>query len=195
MKNINSKLVRSLLLVSSLLVSSFSANADLMLSFSESDVDVKLNESFSIDVYVNTQTPSDSILSWGLDAVFNNGILSLDSFNVGSEFLQGFSADGDNFAGTSTLPSGIFGSNILLGTLNFTAIGLGSTTLNTANTLGDLFEGFTTTNFFTPSAFNSAIANIEVTTDTSGTVSASAPATISLFAIAGLALFGFRRKA
>jgi hypothetical protein len=183
-----------LTLATVLLCSVFSAQAALVLSFNDSDVSVNLNDSFSLDLYVDTQVQANSILAWGLDVAFDNGIIALSSFTLGNDFSASFSADGDSLAGTASLP-GVFGSNILLGTFNFTAIGLGATTLNTANTLGDIFEGFTTTNFFNPPTFNSALANITVSANSSGPIAASAPATLSLFALALCAFAGFRRKA
>lgn len=197
MKNVilNSKVLKAITLTAGLFMGSFSAQADLVLSFDKDDIEVKLNETFTVNLYVDTKTPVDSILGWGLDAVFDNGVLALNSFTLGRDFMPGSSVDGDSLTGVAAIPTGVFGANILLGSFMFTAIDLGTTSLNTAHTVGDIFEGFTTTNFFNPALFNSAMANISVIADNSGTVSASAPATISLFAIAGLALFGFRRKA
>ena len=192
---LNTKFVRSLTLASALLCSVFSAQASLVLSFSESDIDVKLNENFSLNLYVDTQIQANAILAWGLDAIFDNSIISLTGFTLGSAFNSSFSADGDSLAGASSLPTGVFGSNVLLGTFDFTAIGLGSTNFSTSNTLGDPFEGFTTTNFFSPPSFNSALASISVTSNSTGPIAASTPATFGLFTLAMFGLIGLRRKA
>jgi hypothetical protein len=193
MKNVilNSKVLKAFVLAGGLLMSTFSAQADLVLSFGETDVEVGLNDTFTLELFVETEVLADSIISWGLDLDFDNGILALNSFTPGSDFSAGFTFDGDTIGGTGNgagagLLGSIFGSNLLLGTFEFTAVGYGSTVASTSTTLGDIFEGFTTTNFFGPSVFNSASANISVV---------SAPATVGLFAIAALGLAGFRRKA
>ncbi|MGJ8681548.1 hypothetical protein [Paraglaciecola sp.] len=186
MKNVilNSKVLKAFVVAGSLLVSTFSAHADLVLSFDQSDVEVGLNETFNLDLYVDVTTQVDSILTWGLDLdLSDSSVLNLDSFTLGGDFSSLISDDG--IGGAAKVP-GLFGSNILLGTFEFTAVGYGSTVATTSNTVGDLFEGFATTNFFGPSSFNSASANISVV---------SAPATITILALASLALFGFRRKA
>ncbi|PKG98713.1 hypothetical protein [Paraglaciecola sp. MB-3u-78] len=193
MKNVifNSKVLKACALAGGLLMSTFSAQADLVLSFGESDVEVGLNDTFTLELFVETEAPVDSIISWGLDLDFDNGILALNSFTLGSDFFAGFTLDGDmiggvgNGAGAGPFGS-IFGSNILLGTFEFTAVGYGLTSANTSSTFGDIFEGFTGLNPFVSSAFNSASANISVV---------SAPATVGLFAVTVLGLAGFRRKA
>jgi hypothetical protein len=186
MKNVilNSKTLKAFVLAGGLLMSAFSAQADLVLSFGESDVEVGLNDTFTLELYVDVTAPVDSILSWGLDLdLSDSSLLDLNSFTLGSDFVSLPSDDG--IGGAALVPP-LFGSNILLGTFEFTAVGYGSTVASTSNTLVDIFEGFTTTSFFGPSVFNSASANISVV---------SAPATVGLFGLATLALLGFRRKA
>jgi hypothetical protein len=168
-------------------MSTFSAQADLVLSFSESDVEVGLNDTFTLDLYVTQGAPVDALLAWGLDVNFDNGILALNSFTLGSDFssvLNPF-ADGDGISGASASGPLFSLSSILLGSFEFTAIGYGTTSLFTSNTIGDLFEGFTTLNQ-AGSTFNSAASNISVV---------SAPATLGLFTIALAGLVSLRRKA
>lgn len=191
MKNVilNNKLVRSVVFASSLVLSAFSANADLLLSFSETDVEVGLNDTFSVELYAAPDAGVDSILSWGLDIAFDNGVIALNGFTLGSDFTS-FVAnpfiDTDGIGGTAALLP-VFAPQILLGTFQFTAVGYGSTAMDTSYTIGDFFEGFTGLNQFAPTVFNSASANISV-------VSASTPGTIGLFSLAMLALAGIRRK-
>ncbi|MEP1444814.1 MAG: hypothetical protein ABJK37_01695 [Paraglaciecola sp.] len=189
MKNVilNSKVLKALALASGLLMSTFSAQADLVLSFSESDVEVGLNDTFTLDLYVTQGAPVDALLAWGLDVNFDNGILALNSFTLGSDFSSVLNplVDGDGIGGAST-SFGLFSlSPILLGSFEFTAVGYGATSLFTSNTIGDLFEGFTTLNQ-AGSTFNSAASNISVV---------SAPATLGLFTIALAGLVSLRRKA
>lgn len=186
---LNNKFVRSIVLASTLTLSAFSANADLVLSFSETDIEVGLNDTFSVDLYATPDALVDSIRSWGLDLAFDNGVIALNSFTLGNDFSAFMPSpfiDNDGIGGFSGAPMGTFSPQILLGTFEFTAVGYGSTTVDTSHTVGDLFEGFTGVNPFVPTAFNSASANISVV---------SAPTTLGLFAIAILGFAGFRRKA
>jgi hypothetical protein len=187
MKNVilNSKVLKAFVLAGGLMMSTFSAHADLVLSFGESDVEVNLNDTFTLELFVNVTAGVDWILAWGLDLdLSNSSLLDLNSFTLGSDFVPVFGSD-DGIGGAAAFGP-LFGSNILLGTFEFTALGYGSTSASTSNTLGDIFEGFTTTSFFTPTVFNSPSANISVV---------SAPATVGLFGIAVLGLAGLRRKA
>jgi hypothetical protein len=186
MKNVilNNKLVRSVVLASSLVLSTFSANADLVLSFGEADVEVGLNDTFSVELYATPDALVDSIISWGLDLSFDNGVIALNNFTVGSDFMSLIGPDLDGIGGVGALGA-VFAPNILLGTFEFTALDYGTTSVDTSYTSEDLFEGFTTLNFF-GSDFNSASTNISVV---------SAPASIGLFAIAMAGFLGFRRKA
>ena len=188
MKNVilNSKVLKAFVLAGGLLMSTFSAQADLVLSFGESDVEVGLNDTFTLELYVDVTAGADTILSWGLDLdLSDSSLLTLNSFTLGSDFMSIPIPSDDGIGGAAFVP--LFGSNILLGTFEFTAIGFGSTVASTSNSLGDIFEGFTTfrdPRF--PTVFNSASANISVV---------SAPATVSLFAIALAGLVSLRRKA
>lgn len=185
-----------LVLVTGLFFSAFNATAGLVLSFDQPNIEVNLNESFSVDLMVKTEAQVDSIFSWGLDAVFDNGLIQLDSFVLGSNFLPSISpfSDLDGIAGVSANPFGVFGAEILLGTLNFSAIGLGATALNTAHTFTDIFEGFTTlSNPLNPSSFNIAMANISVVQPPIDSA-VNAPAAMSLFLVAGLAMLRLRKK-
>jgi hypothetical protein len=189
MKNVilNSKALKAFVLAGSLLMSTFSAQAALVLSFGETDVEVGLNDTFTLELFVNVTARVDSIISWGLDLdLLDSSFLNLNSFTPGGDFVLVPSLLSDDGIGGTSALGPLFGSNILLGTFEFTAIGFGSTVASTSNTLGETFEGFITTNFFGPSVFNSASANVSVV---------SAPATVGLFAIAALGLAGFRRKA
>ncbi|MDU0354243.1 hypothetical protein RS130_10130 [Paraglaciecola aquimarina] len=192
MKHISKKLARSFVLASALLVSAFSTQAALVLSFDQTNIAVDVSDTFTVDLYVDALTPSDAIIAWGLDAVFDNGVIALNSFSLGTSFLPGFSADSDTLAGNSPIPSGVFGADILLGSFEFLAVGAGTTTLSTATTSGDIFEGFTTVDFFNPAIFNSASTSITVAD--SGSVGVSAPATLAIFSFAAIFLMGWARK-
>lgn len=180
MKNviINSKMCRTLILTSSLLLGTFNTQANVILSFVGDDISVGLNDTFEIALFAETETPSDSFIRFGLDIDFNSDILNYDGFALDSNF-SGPLADAFYFDPTFTSPS-IGGSNILLGTFSFTAIDYGDTSLKTIS------ESFTSLLSFITISSESASANISVV---------SAPATLSLFAAAFLGLVGLRRKA
>ena len=155
-----------------------------------SDIEVELNDTFTLGLYVDVTAPADSILSWGLDLdLSDSSLLNLNSFMLGSNFMSVPSDDGIGGAAFGPL----FGSNILLGTFEFTAVDFGSTVASTSNSLGDIFEGFTTTNFFGPSVFNSASANIRVVSAVS---TVPEPSTLAIFAlgIMGLASRRFKKR-
>lgn len=194
MKNLitNNKIFRSLTLATLLLMSAFSAQAGLILSFSEPDVEVQVNDTFTLDLYVNVTAQVDSILAWGLDLdLSNSSLLNLNSFTLGTDFITIGGLD-DDIGGASPFPApAVFGSNILLGSFEFTALAVGDTIASTSNN-DPLSEGFFTTRFFTPTVFNSASANISIAD--SSAVAVPEPATLGFFIIGALALFGLRRK-
>jgi hypothetical protein len=192
MKNLitNNKIFRSLTLAGVLLMSAFSAQASLILSFSETDVEVQVNDTFTLDLYVTVTAPVDSILAWGLDLdLSSSSLLNLNSFTLGTDFIN---IDGlDDGIGGASPTAPLFGSNILLGSFEFTALAVGDTIASTSNN-DPLFEGFVTTRIYTPTEFNSASANISVAD--SSAVAVPEPATLGFFIIGALALFGLRRK-
>jgi hypothetical protein len=175
---LNNNLIRAFVLVSSLVLSTFSAQANIILTFAESDIEVGLNDSFIVNLYAETGTPSDMFSNFALETTFYSSILSLDSVTLGN--FVGSLADAAYF--NPLFPSPIIGgSDILLASFAFTAIDYGSTTLSTIN------AAFS--NVFSPNAtivVDEASANISVV---------STPATLGLFAIALVGLVRLRRKA
>lgn len=84
----------------------------------------------------------DPIVAWGLDLAFDDTILSLEGPpNIGSSFVEAFAADGDGLAALA-FPTSVSGNDVLLATLDFRAIGIGTTDLWLSTTVGDLTEGF-----------------------------------------------------
>jgi hypothetical protein len=194
MKIFNTQIGRVLMFVMTLSVSSFSAKADIILSFDTSASDVTVGDTLTVDLLATTQVPGDAFAGWGLDLNYDTSLLSLDSFSIGSSFTALTSSDGDDFAG-SYLDifdpfAAISGTNIVLASFTFTAIAIGNTNLLTGSTLTDLGEGFVS-GFFQEVSFANASTNISIT-DASAV---SAPSTIGLFAVAVLGIAGFRRKA
>jgi hypothetical protein len=181
MKNVilGKKMFRSLVLASSLILSAFSVQAGVILSFGEDDIEVGLNETFTVELYANTgSAPAGGIGSFNLDLSFNNSIINLDSFSLGGLF-DAQSSFGGTYIPTSFLDIVAIGSDILLGTFTFTATDYGSISLSS---ISESFQ-----NILVPSLDKtSASANISVV---------STPATLGLFAIALVGLVRLRRKA
>lgn len=182
MKNVilGKNMFRSLVLASSLILSAFSVQAGVILSFGEDDIEVGLNETFTVELYADTGSTATAggIGSFNLDLSFDNSIINLDSFSLGGLF-GAQSSFGGTYIPTSFLDIVAIGSDILLGTFTFTATDYGSISLSS---ISESFQ-----NILVPSLDQtSASANISVV---------STPATLGLFAIALLGLVRLRRKA
>ncbi|WDE12554.1 PEP-CTERM sorting domain-containing protein [Thalassomonas haliotis] len=186
------KFFAAIFLMLSCSLSTFSANATLMLSFDLNSTDLNLGDAFSVNLLASTDTDinSEVISAWGLDLNFASSILSLDSLLVGPSFMP-TNTDGNGLGGL--IPFGqdaVSGSDILLATLNFTAIGLGNTDLFTSSTVTDLNEGFYNSFFQTVSHVD-ASTNISVT----GSSEVPEPSTFLLMLLATVALVSMRKKA
>jgi hypothetical protein len=195
MKNLitNNKIFRSLTLASLLLMSAFSAQAGLILSFDESDIAVELNDNFTLSLYADTEYLVDWFTTFSIDTSFDSSILSLDSVTLGDfdgTLDSAFYADPVLFSPIAdpVLFSPIIGgSGVFLASLSFTAIGLGDTTLNTINAVFS--------NIFSPAAAISVdLASANISVADSSAVAVPEPATLGFFIIGALALFGLRRK-
>jgi hypothetical protein len=181
MKNVilDKNMFRSLVLASSLILSAFSVQAGVILSFGEDDIEVGLNETFTVELYADTGSSATAggILSFELDLKFDNSIINLDSFSLGGLF-GAQSSFGGTYIATSFLDIVAVGSNILLGTFTFTATNYDSISLSS---IGESFAGL----LFSLDK-TSASATISVV---------STPATLGLFSIALVGLVRLRRKA
>lgn len=185
---LNSKLIRAFVLVSSLVLSTFTAQANIILTFDDNDIEVGLNESFVVQLFADAQIEADWFSSFSLDTTFNSAILNLDDVTLGT--FMGSIADAafsPNPLDVNPFDSATFlanGENILLASFTFTAINYGTTSLLTIS------ESFT--NFLSQNAkidFDSASANISV-------VSAEVPepSTLAIFALGMMGLASRRFK-
>ncbi|WDD99752.1 PEP-CTERM sorting domain-containing protein [Thalassomonas actiniarum] len=186
------KFFAAIFLMLSFALSSFSASATLMVSFDLDSNDLNLGDAFSVSLMASTDEDinNEVISAWGLDLNFDSSILSLDSLLVGPSFMP-TNTDGDGLGGL--VPFGqdaVSGGDILLATLNFTAIGLGSTDLFTSSTLGDFNEGFYNS-FFLPVGHSNATTAISVT----GGSEVPEPSAFLLMLLATVALISLRKKA
>ncbi|WDE06088.1 PEP-CTERM sorting domain-containing protein [Thalassomonas viridans] len=190
--NAPNKFFAAVLMMLTFGLSTFSANASLMLSFDLDNNDLAQGDAFSVELLASTDTDisSEVISAWGLDLNFDSNILSLDSLLVGPAFMP-VNNDGDGLGGL--VPFGqdaLSGANILLATLNFTAIGSGTTDLFTSSTFGDFNEGFYNS-FFQPVGYSDATTSITV----SGGSEVPEPGALLLMLLATAALVTFRKKA
>jgi hypothetical protein len=186
MKNLilGKNMFRTLVLASSFILSAFSVQAGVILSFGEDDIEVGLNETFTVELYADTGSSATAggILSFELDLTFDNSIINLDSFSLGGLFGAQSSFGGafiPIFSGPFIPPTLVaVGSNILLGTFTFTATNYDSISLSS---IGESFAGL----LFSLDK-TSASATISVV---------STPATLGLFSIALVGVVRVRRKA
>jgi hypothetical protein len=92
----------------------------LLLSPAMADIAVTLE---SPDYYVGevyADIPlADAIVGFGFDAIIADPGLSLIGFDVGPEFSDPGSIDGDGIVGLVFPPSVVYGSHVLLGTMHF----------------------------------------------------------------------------
>jgi hypothetical protein len=120
-----------------------SANA-IILEFNPTDIEVPLGTKFSVDLLATDVPVYNAIIGWGLDLIYDNTQMSLDSLTIGSNWSQTTGGiDLDEFGGLlSCDPSNILGDDILLATFDFQCLDVGFSTLDLAVTTGDLTEGF-----------------------------------------------------
>jgi hypothetical protein len=189
MKNVilGKNMFRTLILASSLILSAFSVQAGVILSFGEDDIEVGLNETFTVELYADTgsSAPAGGIGIFNLALSFvENGIVNLDDFSLDSFSLGGLfdaqSSFGGTYIATSFFDIVAIGNDILLGTFTFTAT---EYVKDYIITISGSFENILTGLLETDA---SASASISVV---------SAPATLGLFSIALVGLVRLRRQA
>ena len=106
--------------------------------FSPASQSVVNGNSVSVDVVADLPNP---VLGWGLDVSFDTAILSLTNVAIGSSWAPGFGLDGDGLTGLA-FPFPISGNNVLLATLTFNTLSVGSSALTSSITPFDFTEGF-----------------------------------------------------
>lgn len=185
----NNKFIAAVLLMLTFSLSTFSANASLILSFDIQDTEVSLGESFTVNLFASTDAniPGDAFSGWGLDLNFNNSILALDSLLVSPVFMA-INNDSDGLGGFDPFNS-FSGANILLATINFTALAIGNSDLLTSATAGDFNEGFFSSTF-QPVSYDNAATSINIT----GSNEVPEPSAFLLMLLATIALVALRRK-
>jgi len=128
--------------------------ATIVLEFNPTDTEVLVGDTFFVDLKADIPM-DDAIIGWGLDLVYDSTQMSWDSLIIGSDWdpyerPPTIGMD-DGFGGLlafdfpPNLP--VWGSDILLATLDFECLAVGFSTLDLAVTLGDTTEGFMTDKF------------------------------------------------
>ncbi len=96
---------------------------------------------FTIDIVADM---TNDIVGWGLDLTVTAPAVAdrtLTEPVIGPNWDAAFAPDGDGLAGLA-FPAGVSGTGILLATVEFQALALGTTNLVLSVTPGDLTEGF-----------------------------------------------------
>ncbi|MBC3764721.1 PEP-CTERM sorting domain-containing protein [Neptunicella marina] len=168
------------------------ANADVILAFQPTtSTDVNVGESITVNLVASTEFDGDAFLGWGLDLNFDSALVSLESMLIAPNFIPPFVSDdglGGLLAGFPSVPP-VLGSNILLATLTFKALGAGLVDLLTSATLGDANEGFSG---FQSISFSNASIGLNIKDATNGQV--PEPSLLALFVIAAMGLVRLRRR-
>ncbi|MFT6896733.1 MAG: hypothetical protein ACJA13_001136 [Paraglaciecola sp.] len=186
-------LLRSALVTVVLGFAAFQANANIVLSWEASSSELNLGDTLELKLFASTDPAilGDAFVGFNLDIAFDNSILALTSSTLNSAlFSPSVSTSANNVGGTvpGFPPSGIYGLNNLLATFQFDGLKAGTTNVET---IAALAGGTFLSELFQPINFDAASAPINVKV----AKSVPAPATLSLFLIAGLAICGRRRKA
>ena len=132
--------------VNSVFLLSAGALHALSLNFNPQDTVVLIGDSFNVDIVADIES-NEAIVGWGLDIGYDITQLSWDSVTVGPLWTP-LSGDGDGLGGLFPppflpgIPTGASGTDVLLATLDFTCLALGTSSLDLSVTPGDWTEGF-----------------------------------------------------
>mgnify|MGYP000085431415 FL=1 len=147
--------------------------------------------SVSVDLVADLPNP---VLGWGLDVSFDAALLSLTNVAIDPSWFAVIPPDGDFLAGLA-FPAPITGNNVVLATLTFNTLDVGTSALNASITPLDFTEGFPLPPPALPGSFdavNFIAGSIEVTG--SGPAPVPEPSTILLMASGLLGLAAWRMK-
>jgi hypothetical protein len=158
----------------------------ITVSFETPASPVTAGDVFSVNLVASIPEP---VLGWGLDVGYDASVLTLVGMPaIGPSWSPGWTPDGDGLSGLA-FPLAISGADVLLATVTFEALAVGTSELVSSITAGDLTEGFPMTS---PGTF--ADATFEAATvDVLAAVTVPEPSTVALMAL-GLPMLGLRRK-
>lgn len=115
-----------------------SAQALSIVGFAPAAQSVEIGSPVSVDIVADF---SDPVVGWGLDLAWAPGVVALSGAPVvGPAWNPVLAPDGDGLAGLAP-PGGVSGTGVVLATLTFDGVGLGTSALALSATAGDLTEG------------------------------------------------------
>ncbi|MFQ5413113.1 MAG: hypothetical protein ACE5E6_01510 [Phycisphaerae bacterium] len=114
---------------------------------------VQVGDVFTVKIFADIPV---GIIGWGLDLGFDGALLSHDATTevaIGPSFLPFSGPDLDALGGLVPFPgslTGLTGVDVLLATMTFTALDVGTSVLGLGYTIGDPTEGFAAAPVFPP---------------------------------------------
>lgn len=174
-------MLRKCCAVCAVLALAFTASADIVVNFNPQVSTIGVGDVVTVQVVADIPA-NEAVVGWGWDInIVTPGIVNLVSKTVADPPWNEV-PDNDNDGLAALLPppgTGLFG-NVLLATLQFQGIALGSTQITLSTTPGDLTEGF---------AIDPALGGgFAPATFVAGTINVPEPASLMLLAVAGLLL-------
>ena len=177
----------ALVVLSAVACTTPSAHATVVVGFVDQHTVASLGGgSFTVDIVADI---SDDVFGWGIDLeIATPGVVQLDSITINSMYWTEPGSSDDGLAGIAVPPGASYsGADLLLCTLEFTPLALGSTGLHLSDDYpSDLTEGWP----LDPTGFDADVTYI------AGSITiVPEPTALTVLAFGGLFMLGHRRRA